>query len=289
MQCQDRFPFWCVGKTLRFQLCHFRRQQLNTNGQAHINQRSWSRELLLLNIQSRSAKTVVNTSSVDEMEGYTCVRGRLCLLPTSHTIADCIACHVCSLAGPPLGCDLCKLPQTSVNEHAKGAQEGGRGEEGEKKKKGGCRDAGENSCTFNYDQEVFTKGWRRCSTVALVNLAPDAVYCVERLLYTIIVHIQLPLQHLICIIGSLMKLALWNKKYKKWDEKSGLAWGPGGWVEKITRCRWMPPQIFIGLGKGVDSWKSQVDGEIKKKKKKSVAVGWPALAQALAHQRQCYK
>ena len=84
-----------------------------------------------------------------------------------------------------------------------------------KKKKGGGEDAGENSCTFNYDQEVFTKGWRRCSTVALVNLAPDAVYCVERLLYTIIVHIQLPLQHLICIIGSLMKLALWNKKKKK--------------------------------------------------------------------------
>lgn len=135
MQCQDRFPFWCVGKTPRFRLCHFRRQQLNTNGQAHINQRSWSRELLLLNIQSRSAKTVVNTSSVDEMEGYTCVRGRLCLLPTSHTIADCIACHVCSLAGPPLGCDLCKLPQTSVNEHAKGAQDGGRGEEGDRKKK----------------------------------------------------------------------------------------------------------------------------------------------------------
>lgn len=80
---------------------------------------------------------MVNTSSVDEMEGYTCVRGRLCLLPTSHTIADCIACHVCSLAGPPLGCDLCKLPQTSVNEHAKGAQDGGRGEEGEKKKKEG--------------------------------------------------------------------------------------------------------------------------------------------------------
>lgn len=91
------------------------------------------------------------------------------------------------------------------------------------REKGGCEDAGENSCTFNYDQEVFTKGRRRCCSVALVNLAPDAVYCVERLLYTIIVHIQLPLQHLICIIGSLMKLALWNKKYKKRDEKSGLA------------------------------------------------------------------
>lgn len=57
-----------------FQLCHSRRQQLNTNGRAHINQRSRSRELLLLNIQSRSAKAVVNTSSADEMEGYTCAR-----------------------------------------------------------------------------------------------------------------------------------------------------------------------------------------------------------------------
>lgn len=44
--------------------------------------------------------------------------------------------------------------------------------------------------------------------------APDAVYCVELLLYTIILHIQLALQDLICIIGSLMKLALWNKKYR---------------------------------------------------------------------------
>lgn len=96
-----------------------------------------------------------------------------------------------------------------------------------REKKGGCEDAGENSCTFNYDQEVFTKGRRRCSSVALINLAPNAVYCVERLLYTIIVHIQLPLQHLICIIGSLMKLALWNKKYKKRDEKSGLVLGGG--------------------------------------------------------------
>lgn len=96
-----------------------------------------------------------------------------------------------------------------------------RGTEG-----GGGEDAGENSCTFNYDQEVFTKGWRRCSSVALVNLAPDAVYCVERLLYTIIVHIQLPLLHLICIIGSLMKLALWNKKYKK-SEMKKVVWCEG--------------------------------------------------------------
>ena len=61
---------------LCFQPCHFRRQQLNTNRQAHINQRSWSRELLLLSIQPHSAKTVVNTSSVHEIEGYTfvCVR-----------------------------------------------------------------------------------------------------------------------------------------------------------------------------------------------------------------------
>lgn len=49
--------------------------------------------------------------------------------------------------------------------------------------------------------------------------APDAVYCVELLLYTIILHIQLPLQDLICIIGSLMKLALWNKKIKKKHKK----------------------------------------------------------------------
>lgn len=92
----------------------------------------------------------------------------------------------------------------------------------------GEREGGsEDSCTFNYDQEVFTKGRRRSSSVALVNLAPDAVYCVERLLYTIMVHIRLPLQHLICIIGSLMKLALWNKKYKKKDEKKyvRVGWG----------------------------------------------------------------
>lgn len=44
---------------------------------------------------------------------------------------------------------------------------------GEKKKwEGVVEDAGKNPCTFNYDQEVFpTKGWRRCSSVALVNLA----------------------------------------------------------------------------------------------------------------------
>ena len=37
----------------------------------------------------------------------------------------------------------------------------------------------------------------------------------------------------------------------------------------------MPPQIFIGLGKGVDSWKSQVDGERRggKKKKKKCGGG----------------
>jgi len=45
--------------------------------------------------------------------------------------------------------------------------------------------------------------------------ASDAVYCVELLRYTIILHIQLALQDLICIIGSLMKLALWNKKGEK--------------------------------------------------------------------------
>lgn len=113
--------------------------------------------------------------------------------------------------------------QTSANEHAKVAQDGGRG-------------GSEDSCTFNYDQEVFTKGRRRSSSVALVNLAPDAVYCVERLLYTIMVRIRLPLQHLICIIGSLMKLALWNKKYKKKDEKKCVGWG----VHTQT-----PPPMFV--------------------------------------------
>lgn len=49
--------------------------------------------------------------------------------------------------------------------------------------------------------------------------ASDAVYCVELLRYTIILHIQLALQDLICIIGSLMKLALWNKKGKKKEKK----------------------------------------------------------------------
>jgi hypothetical protein len=49
--------------------------------------------------------------------------------------------------------------------------------------------------------------------------APDAVYCVELLMYTIIMHIQLPLQDLICIIGSLMKLALWRKKEKRKGKK----------------------------------------------------------------------
>lgn len=49
--------------------------------------------------------------------------------------------------------------------------------------------------------------------------APDAVYCVELLLYTIILHIQLALQDLICIIGSLMKLALWNKKNRGEGER----------------------------------------------------------------------
>lgn len=51
--------------------------------------------------------------------------------------------------------------------------------------------------------------------------APDAVYCIELLLYTIILHIQLALQDLICIIGSLMKLALWNKKKKKEERRGG--------------------------------------------------------------------
>lgn len=94
---------------------------------------------------------------------------------------------------------------------SKVAQDGGRGVKAE-----GVRMLERTPAPLIMIKRFFTKGWRRCSSVALVNLAPDAVYCVERLLYTIIVHIQLPLQHLICIIGSLMKLALWNKKkYKK--------------------------------------------------------------------------
>lgn len=75
-------------------------------------------------------------------------------------------------------------------------------------------DAGENFCTFNYDQEDFHQKMEVCSSVSLVNPALKVVYCVERLLFTIIVHIQLPLQLLICIIGSLMKLSAWEKTQK---------------------------------------------------------------------------
>lgn len=81
--------------------------------------------------------------------------------------------------------------------------------------------------------------------------APDAVYCVELLLYTIILHIQLPLQDLICIIGSLMKLALWRKKNKKneerkksqdrqtpvnisWEKFYLFFWKKGGFGRKVT-------------------------------------------------------
>lgn len=99
------------------------------------------------------------------------------------------------------------------------------------KKEKGVEDAGENSCTFNYDQEVFHQRMEALQFCCTRKSGPDAVYCVERLLYTIIVHIQLPLQHLICIIGSLMKLALWNKKIqkKKKSEMEKVVWR-GGWL-----------------------------------------------------------
>lgn len=205
-------------QALHFQLCHSRRQQLNTNGQAHINQRSRSRELLLLNIQSRSAKAVVNTSSVDEMEGYTCAGQVLPRTPPCHvfTLAGLVS-HMCD---PPPQSPSCKTSRTS-SLMSIAAQDGGRRRKrwwGEKKEKG-VEDAGENSCTFNYDQEVFHQRMEALQFCCTRKSGPDAVYCVERLLYTIIVHIQLPLQHLICIIGSLMKLALWNKKIQKKKKK----------------------------------------------------------------------
>ncbi|KAI4829758.1 hypothetical protein KUCAC02_001428, partial [Chaenocephalus aceratus] len=51
---------------------------------------------------------------------------------------------------PPLGCDLCKLPGPPLMS----MQDGGKGKKREKReKRGGREDAGENSCTFNYDQE----------------------------------------------------------------------------------------------------------------------------------------
>lgn len=99
---------------------------------------------------------------------------------------------------------------------SKVSQDGGRG--------GGVRMLERTSVPLIMIKRFFTKGWRRCSSVSLVNLAVDAVYCVKRLLYTIIVHIQLPLQHLICIIGSLMKLALWNKKIQKHSEMKKVVW-----------------------------------------------------------------
>lgn len=109
--------------------------------------------------------------------------------------------------------------------------EGEEGKGGGGKKEKGVEDAGENSCTFNYDQEVFHQRMEALQFCCTRKSGPDAVYCVERLLYTIIVHIQLPLQHLICIIGSLMKLALWNKKIqkKKKSEMEKVVWR-GGWL-----------------------------------------------------------
>lgn len=88
-----------------------------------------------------------------------------------------------------------------------------------REREGVAEDAAKNPCTFNYDQEVFHQRMEALQFGCTRKSGPDAVYCVERLLYTIIVHIQLPLQHLICIIGSLMKLALWNKKILKKKKK----------------------------------------------------------------------
>lgn len=79
---------------------------------------------------------------------------------------------------------------------------------------GGNEDAGENFSTFNYDQEVSHQKVEVCSSVSLGNPALKVGYCVERFLLTVIVHIQLPLQLLICIIGSLMKLSAWEKTQK---------------------------------------------------------------------------
>lgn len=60
-------------------------------------------------------------------------------------------------------------------------------------------------------KRFLTKRWR---FAPLVNPALKVVYCVERFLFTVIVHIQLPLQLLIRIIGSLMKLSAWEKTQK---------------------------------------------------------------------------
>lgn len=77
--------------------------------------------------------------------------------------------------------------------------------------------------------------------------ASDAVYCVELLRYTIILHIQLALQDLICIIGSLMKLALWNKKGKKNEERD----------EKIHYSIIGKPQRVFVVGSCLKKYKNE--------------------------------
>lgn len=75
--------------------------------------------------------------------------------------------------------------------------------------------------------------------------APDAVYCVELLLYTIILHIQLALQDLICIIGSLMKLALWNKKI---EERRGRKKKKAFWNDRQTPVNVYQEEVAHGFG-----------------------------------------
>lgn len=84
----------CQNRRRVFQLCHSRRQRLNTSGQAHINQRSRSRELLLLNIQSRSAKAGGKYLRCWWDGRFV----RVCGTGSPRNIAG-LSCHVCTLAG----------------------------------------------------------------------------------------------------------------------------------------------------------------------------------------------
>lgn len=112
-------------------------------------------------------------------------------------------------------------------------------------------------------KRFFTKRMEALQFFCTRKSGPDAVYCVERLLYTIIVHIQLPLQHLICIIGSLMKLPLWNKKIlkkkKERKEKSemekvvwcmcmrdwGVEWGNRKWMNPLPLSSHLPHKYLL--------------------------------------------
>lgn len=53
-------------------------------------------------------------------------------------------------------------------------------------------DAGENFCTFNCDQDDFPQRME-VMLFRFTRKSGRVVYCVERLLYTIIVHIRMPL------------------------------------------------------------------------------------------------